>query len=52
MAVTDKSDYEDDLLEDIQEYEYQEMFEKASWALLRVRPQPVRFPFRLRMLRC
>lgn len=27
MAVTDKSDYEDDLLEDIQEYEYQEMFE-------------------------
>lgn len=30
MAVTDKSDYEDDLLEDIQEYEYQEMFEKAN----------------------
>ena len=30
MAVTDKADYEDDLLEDIQEYEYQEMFEKAD----------------------
>ncbi len=30
MAVTDKLDYEDDLLEDIQEYEYQEMFEKAN----------------------
>lgn len=30
MTVTDKSDYEDDLLEDIQEYEYQEMFEKAN----------------------
>lgn len=30
MAVTDKPDYEDDLLEDIQEYEYQEMFEKAN----------------------
>lgn len=30
MAVTDKQDYEDDFLEDIQEYEYQEMFEKAN----------------------
>lgn len=30
MAVTDKPDYEDELLEDIQEYEYQEMFEKAN----------------------
>ena len=30
MTVTDKLDYEDDLLEDIQEYEYQEMFEKAN----------------------
>ena len=34
MAVTDKSDYEDDLLEDIQEYEYQEMFEKANNVVL------------------
>lgn len=30
MAVTDKPDYEDDLLEDIREYEYREMFEKAN----------------------
>ena len=30
MAATDKPNYEDDLLEDIQEYEYQEMFEKAN----------------------
>lgn len=30
MAVTDKPNYEDELLEDIQEYEYQEMFEKAN----------------------
>lgn len=30
MAVNDKTDYEDDFLEDIQEYEYQEMFEKAN----------------------
>lgn len=30
MAIHDKPDYEDDFLEDIQEYEYQEMFEKAN----------------------
>ena len=30
MSLTDKTDYEDELLEDIQEYEYQEMFEKAN----------------------
>ena len=30
MAVTNKPGYEDDFLEDIQEYEYQEMFEKAN----------------------
>ncbi len=30
METNDKMDYEDDFLEDIQEYEYQEMFEKAN----------------------
>ena len=30
METNDKIDYEDDFLEDIQEYEYQEMFEKAN----------------------
>ena len=30
METNDKRDYEDDFLEDIQEYEYQEMFEKAN----------------------
>lgn len=30
MSFNEKQDYEDDLLEDIQEYEYQEMFEKAN----------------------
>ena len=30
MAINNKNDYEDDFLEDIQEYEYREMFEKAN----------------------
>ena len=30
MDVKEKQDYEDELLKDIQEYEYQEMFEKAN----------------------
>ena len=30
MDVKQKQDYEDELLKDIQEYEYQEMFEKAN----------------------
>lgn len=30
MNQTDRTDYENDLLEDIQKYEYQEMFEKAN----------------------
>lgn len=30
MEQTDKQDYEDDFLEDIREYEYEEMFEKAN----------------------
>ena len=30
MDQTNRTDYEDDFLEDIQEYEYQEMFEKAN----------------------
>lgn len=30
MDVYQKNDYEDDLMEDLQEYEYKEMFEKAN----------------------
>jgi len=30
MTTNDMNDYEDDFLEDIQKYEYQEMFEKAN----------------------
>lgn len=30
MKTNDKIDYEDDFLEDLQEYEYREMFEKAN----------------------
>lgn len=30
MSQTSNTDYEDDFLEDVQEYEYQEMFEKAN----------------------
>lgn len=30
MAVTEKPNYEDDFLKDIQEYRYREMFEKAN----------------------
>lgn len=34
MSEKEKQDYEDDLLKDIQEYEYQEMFEKANNVVL------------------
>lgn len=34
MPVKNKSDYEDDFLKDIQEYEYQELFEKANNVVL------------------
>ena len=34
MDVKEKQDYEDELLKDIQEYEYQEMFEKANTIVL------------------